>query len=439
MSLQNMTDRTQRPEVHDIPFLNAPATETVTLDNGVKVIILDRGVEPVCRLTFSWLGGKTESDNPAAIALLSQLFKEGSETIPPEEMADLLDTCGAWIVSELHPHNLSLTLFAINSTIGKVLPAIITLINAPVFPERETEALKARMNAQQSMVEKRVDYQAKLVEKDRIYGPSHPAAREMTSEEILAVTRDDIRAEYEKLYRHQPLVVYVAGHLDDATRATILDELSKLDTIPGKYPEKRLIPFSTSEADEQRRDCPDALQSAIRISMSSIPRSHPDYETLRAVVTALGGYFGSRLMTVIREEKGLTYGISAALLGHHEGSFITISSQCDNSYTRDVIDETMKEIHRLASEPMDAEELATLKRYASSNIISTFDTPFSAMDYFVTQRHSLTPPDYLERQQRAIAALTPEIIMEFASKYIDNAPKYISIAGATANSPEKSE
>ena len=163
--------------------------------------------------------------------------------------------------------------------------------------------------------------------------------------------------------------------------------------------------------------------------MPSIPRSHPDYETLRAVVVALGGYFGSRLMTVIREEKGLTYGISAALLGHREGSYITISSQCDNRYTNTVVEEIGKEIARLACEPMSEDELTTLKRYIRSNLAASFDTPFSAMDYFTTQRHVGSPPDYLDRQQRALDRLTPNVIMDFARKYLVEPDKYITIAG----------
>lgn len=429
-----MLDRNIKPEVHDIPFLHAPKVETMVLKNGVELVLLDSGVEPVCRITFSWIGGLIESCLPAATELLAQLLKEGSQDIPPEKMADLIDSNGSWIVSEIHPHNLSLTLFAINSTLSNVLPAIIDLINNPIFPKQETDTIKARLAARQRMVEKRVDNQARLLENEILYGPDHPAARESKAEDYLALTPEIVTNTYKTLYQRQPPMVFVTGKLDASVRDALHSNLPKIKSSPERIPKKHLKPFAPQIPGTRRKECPESLQSAIRISVPTIPRTHPDYETLRTVVTALGGYFGSRLMAVIREEKGLTYGISAALLGHQEGAFVTIACQCDNRYTNDVIKETLAVIHRLATEPMDNEELTALKRYATSSIISMFDTPFTMMDYFITQRHSLTPPDYLERQQRAIARLTPELIMDFASKYIDQPEKYISIAGKCANS-----
>lgn len=431
MSQPSKLDRTQRPEIRDIPFLRAPMTENVTFANGVEAVILDRGEEKVTRLTFSWVGGRHDSDSPAALMLLSQLLKEGSSNLSPEAMADLLDSNGAWLESELHPHHLSLTLYAINSTIGRVLPAIVDTIGSPSFPLEQLSTAKARLIAEHNLLREKVEYQAKLIESPRIYGRRHPAAREVAESDFAAVTRADIAGIYDRQYRRQPPVVYIAGNIDAATRGVIFSELQRLQSTAGDIPTKRLIPFEPDDAGgEAHAECPGSLQSAVRITIPAIPRSHPDYESLRAVVTALGGYFGSRLMKVIREEKGLTYGISAMLLGHHEGAFVTVASQCDNRYADQVIDGTLREIDRLASEPMDREELDTLRRYASSNIIATFDTPFTAIDYFITHRHTLTPPDYLERQQIAIASLTPEKIMDLAKRYLADAPKYISVAGS---------
>lgn len=424
-----MIDRTTPPRVNDIPDLSEPVIERLTLVNGVELVMLDSGEEQVTRITLLWNGGQYEADNPAAAHLISKLLKDSSPTLSPEKMADLLDSSGAWTAGELKSHHLTFTLFSINSQLGRILPKIVEIVNNPAFPSKETETLKNQLASRRELMEKKVTFQVQELENARIFGQNHPAAITPGSEDYLAVDTTQLQNLYKKMYLHQAPTVYVAGKISEDVRHILINELSNIKVGASDKTELKILPFTPRNPGLETKNCPEALQSAILVSMESIPRSHPDYERLRAVVTALGGYFGSRLMTVIREEKGLTYGISAALLGHHEGSFITISSQCDNAYVDDVIRAINEEIHRLANEPMDIGELTTLKRYIKSTLAASFDTPFSAMDYFTAHRLIGTPSDYLERQQRAMKELTPELIMELADKYIVQPKKFISVAG----------
>lgn len=424
-----MLDRKKSPAIHDIPFINAPEVETTILSNGIKTILLNSGDEAVTRITMSWEGGSHEAENIAAATILTQTFKDCSQSVGPQEMADLLDFNGAWVVTELHSHHMSLNLFTINHTLHEVLPAIIDAINAPLFADNVVTATRAQIAAARLQSEKRVSFQAKLLEDKVIYGLGHPASRVMTAENLLAVDKRDLISLYDSMYRRQAPVVYIAGRVDPDTLRIIYSSLEKIEVNRNGESRIKIEPFHPGVPGIKWIEMRDSLQSAIRISIPTIKRADSDYETVRLVTTALGGYFGSRLMSVIREEKGLTYGISASLLGHHEGSYITITSQCDNRYTEEVVTETLKEITRLASEPMSDDELTSLKRFASSTLASSFDTPFSAMDYYISHRHSNTPADYLERQQLAIKRLTPELITNIAAKFIDSAPKYISIAG----------
>ncbi len=148
------------------------------------------------------------------------------------------------------------------------------------------------------------------------------------------------------------------------------------------------------------------------------------------MTTALGGYFGSRLMTSIREEKGLTYGISAAVYGYHEGAFITITSQCDNRYADRVIEEVEREIEKLSTIPMDSEELHAVKQTATGTMLTMSDTPFNIMDYYIVKHHMNTPDDYFKRQQHAIATLSPELIRDTAARFLADKPRLVSTAGS---------
>lgn len=144
---------------------------------------------------------------------------------------------------------------------------------------------------------------------------------------------------------------------------------------------------------------------------------------------ALGGYFGSRLMSNIREKKGLTYGISALLLGDREGSHATITAQCDNGYAGRVVEEIRNEIKALADNPPSGDELERMRLHAVSDSLEALDTPFSIMKVIVSQYAVGMPDNYFQRQQEVIASIDSDTIGEMARRYLSADSLRISIAG----------
>lgn len=164
------------------------------------------------------------------------------------------------------------------------------------------------------------------------------------------------------------------------------------------------------------------------MSIPAIPRTHPDYNALRMTVTALGGYFGSRLMTNIREDKGYTYGISAALLGAREGGYTMISAQCDDRYTEALIEETKSELRQMVDKPLSDDEFNRLKFNVASDLASTLDSPMTMMDYYILKRSVGIPDNYFEARQATLATIDPDTIREMSRRYLDPDQLRISIA-----------
>ena len=174
----------------------------------------------------------------------------------------------------------------------------------------------------------------------------------------------------------------------------------------------------------------DAVQSAVMIGIPTIPRVHPDYIPLRILVTAFGGYFGSRLMQNIREQKGYTYGISSYLIGMRNCSCIKINCQCDNSYTYKVIDEINAEIAKLQAEPIPADELERVRFSMLEDLLKTTDTPFSISEYYSGKITNNIPDTYFAEQCKAIQTITPEELLHIARKYLTpNTQAITTIAG----------
>ncbi len=427
-----MIDRTIAPQVHDVQFMPMPQVKRQRLANGIELVTLDsRDIDEVTRITMSWQGGSLDADVAPAAEIAAQLVKTGSRKLDADAVADLLDYNGAWLNAELIGHNNSLTLFSLNRTLDTLLAAMVDMINEPLYPANEFSTIRDKVAATRATALERVTTHADALDHRLAFGPGHPMSRQYTPEEINDITLEMAISASKKLKGRQAPVVFVVGHLTPHVLKTLEHHLLRLECDADNHGIVNVIPAVTAPSTTLHDEMPHALQSAIRVTSPTINRSHPEYEDVRLMTTALGGYFGSRLMTSIREEKGLTYGINAGVYGHREGAFITINSQCDNRYARQVITEIEHEIEKLATVPMCNDELTAVKQTATGSLLAMLDTPFSIMDYYIVQRHMLTPDDYFARQQNAIARLTPESIRDTARRYLVDKVRLISTAGAT--------
>jgi len=191
----------------------------------------------------------------------------------------------------------------------------------------------------------------------------------------------------------------------------------------------KIIPSNPSDIHFKVVDKDDAMQSSVVFLQNSIMRNHPDYIKLRIVITALGGYFGSRLMKNIREEKGYTYSIGASLLCTKNLSYINISSECDTAYTAELIKEVKIEIEKLRAQEMDNEELSTLKNCMLSDLVKILDTPLSMAGLVTSHLFYSTGTDYFNKQREIIENITAKDIKEIAFKYLNIDNFYIVVAG----------
>ena len=126
---------------------------------------------------------------------------------------------------------------------------------------------------------------------------------------------------------------------------------------------KSSFPFAAIPEKRIFTEREDAMQSAVKMGCTTITREHPDYPKLRVLMTLFGGYFGSRLMSNIREDKGYTYGISAGVVFYPDSGLLIVSTETDNEYVEPLIQEVYHEIDRLHLDPVSAEELRIVRNY----------------------------------------------------------------------------
>ena len=160
------------------------------------------------------------------------------------------------------------------------------------------------------------------------------------------------------------------------------------------------------------------MQSAVKLGTTTIMRTHPDYLKLRVLITLFGGYFGSRLMSNIREEKGYTYGISAGIMFYPGSGLLGISTETANEYVEPLIQEVYKEIDKLQNDKVTPEELAMVRNYMLGEMCRNYESPFSLADAWMFILASGLDDDYFARSLQAVKEVTPEEIRELAGRYL---------------------
>lgn len=427
--MKQSTDRTTAPAVSSFKELAIKNPTKRVLPNGIEVLSINTGDQPLNRITVSYPHGLLEAGVPDALHLATQLLREGTPSHSGSQISETLDYHGAWLKTDALSHDTAISLWSLNNSTSGLLPLLKEIIHHPSFPEKEFETLRQKHKAKYLLSQKNVSYMASLSDKQMVFGKNHPMTKVLDAEEIEALTADDIRGAYEKAFAVTPRI-FVAGGEIDMLLDEICEAFSTMPTTPPAMSCQNIIPMRPEEGQRTAVTAVDAEhQAAIVMSLPTIDRSHPDYIPLRLAVMALGGYFGSRLMTNIREDKGYTYGIQANLLGYREGGVVSIMTSTAPQYVDAVICETRKEIMRLSDTLMDNEELATVKNNAMTSLAAILDTPFSIMDHHISQYHNGTPPDYFAKQVEAINSLTACRIMELSRQYLNPDKMLISIAG----------
>lgn len=422
----NNVDRRTPPPIRDFPALMLPPLSVTASASGNIIRYFEGGDQPVNKLTFSFRGGKADVVKPAALIMLGSLMREGIEGMSGGRISEKLDYNGAWLKTDVDNHHVDVHLHSLNATTLALLPMVTDIIFHPTLPEHEFTRLRSQMAATSEMRAKRVESIANRKLARMVMGHDHPIANVYPSaSDFMSLTIDDVRLAHKSVILGGKAEIAISGMVDqlihdvEGLNLPCGDDDRAIALTPFVYPSHGSV--VSIEAN--------AKQSAVQSAIPAIARTHPDYIELRLAVMALGGYFGSRLMTKIREELGLTYGITAVLLGYNEGSIIKIAASTDKANVSRLIAETADVIRSLTTDPVDVDSLAEMKAFAMSNLAATLDSPFSIMDYHTTIRRISAPDDYFTLQQEAIHRISPQRIAELIAKYVDPEMATTVVAG----------
>lgn len=423
-----MLDRTCPPKVHSIEGLRLPEVEKEILPNSTELYEINGGSQEVNHLMLIFDGGKADCSVGVTAQIAAELMREGAGGRTGGEVAEILDFNGAILRIAANGHHMMVSLLSMNDRTEKVLPVIGDILNAPALNERDFINLRDKASRQISLMQSRVDYLSGIGLNRLMMGAGNPMIGDDSPDNVLKIDIDDVKRFHRNVFVGRRCCAILAGKLNPELRKSVRSFLLGSD---GNQPFNSMyVPFDAAPPQIIRGTLPGAMQASVSMGLPGPGRLTDDFVPVRNAVTALGGYFGSRLMTSIREEKGLTYGIGAYLLGYKEGSIITIGAQADNDYIDRVIEETANELRRLGTEPMKDDELHRLRQNLLSSLVDILDSPFSIADFYKSiLPFGIDPYKYFAERATLAETLTADTILESSRKYFDPELLRISVVG----------
>lgn len=414
-----MLDRTQQPLYHPITELNLIKPEELTFANGLKVFVFDSGEQELVRMEWIVDHLFTEEDQTLLHTGVCELLPEGTSTLSSAQIAELVDFHGAFLVPEAGYDRSSLTLFSLNKHLEKLLPTVKDVLTTATFPDKEL-ATYIRNNKQKLQVSlQKNSFVARRLFNKTLFGETrYGYVPDMTAYD--ALTSERLSSLFRQQYKPSNCTLVIAGKITSDT-ITQLDRLfgrdwgEPVDSLLEKPMPEVMLPEQRSAVAVRE----ETVQSAIRIGGLTIQRSHPDFPGLQVLNTVLGGYFGSRLMMNIREDKGYTYGISSGLVSLKHYGFFTLASEVGAGVTAATLDEIEREIRKLRDQPVSDDELSLVKNYMMGSLLGSLENIFSHADKFKHVYFSGLDLDYYERYRSVVNTITPREIQRLANTYLD--------------------
>lgn len=412
-------NRTIQPEIQDLENFNILPPVRSVLPNGIPLTVINAGDQDVVRLDIIFAGGRWQQSQKLQALFTNRMLREGSRKYTAAVVAEKLDYYGAWLELSSSSEYSFITLYSLNKYFSETLEILESIIKEPLFPEKELNTV-LDVNIQQYLVNSsKVDFLANRGLLTALYGPHHPCGQQVEELDYRNISPEILRSFYNTYYHSGNCSIFLAGKVSDAI---IMQVESAFGTVPfGQNQTMLAVQDYTLCAAPQKRifiDREDAMQSAVKLGGVTITRQHPDYLKLHVLMTVFGGYFGSRLMSNIREDKGYTYGISAGIMFYPGSGMMVISTEADNEYVEPLIGEVYHEMDRLRHEPVSAEEMAMVRNYMLGEMCRNYESPFSLSDAWIFIQTSGLDDTYFSRSLEAIRGVTPEEIQDLAQQYL---------------------
>lgn len=367
-------DRTQAPSVKTLDQFNIQKANSVQLSNGLQLHTIHSGDQPVIKIEWYFKAGSWYESKPLVAVATNKLLKEGTQKQSSHEFATQIDFYGSILSAGFNDDFGYVSLYCLTKHLKELLPLISEMIQEPKFDKKELEIFLHKRANKLKVNNSKNEYVAKNLLDKAIFGQDHPYGYYPTKTDYLNVTTDDCKVFHEKYYRLANCHVIASGLIPDDFTSLIEKHFG---VQKGDRPEEVRHKINVPHQSKIIHSIPFSHQAGIAMGQRSIAKKHEDFSALIVANTIFGGYFGSRLMSNIREDKGYTYGIYSSLVPNIKDSYMMITTEVGKNVWQPAYKEIKFEMERLLQDKVKDDELELVKNYLLGNFLSSIDGPFA--------------------------------------------------------------
>lgn len=415
-----MLNRIQAPIIKDATEfdLKLKPYEKYVLDNGVEVYAVNAGTQEVMSVELVFKAGNWYEQQNNVAAATNYLIKNGTSNKTAFQLNEHFDYYGSHLSRGCYNETSTIILHCINRHLETHLPVIAEIITDSIYPEHELDIFKQNMQQKLIVNLKKCDFVAGRLIEEYLFGKQHPYGVYSNKEDYDALQQQQLQDYYKQYYSKGHCTIFAGGLLPENFEQLLNETIGQLPLNQATLP--TLLHPVLPAVEKKYRISNDAngVQGAIRLARSFPNRHHPDFQGVQVLNTLFGGFFGSRLMSNIREDKGYTYGIHSYILNHISTTAWMVSTEAGKDVCEATINEVYNEMKDMREELVDEEELQLVKNYLIGTILGDLDGPFHILGRWKNLILNGLDENYFYSSVNTIKNISAKELQELANKYL---------------------
>lgn len=408
-----MLIRSVPPRINFDTKINKLEYQTLVLNNNIPFYYIQDNHQSVCGVEIIFSGGKISEKKNGASFFSTNLLKSGIEGFNSNEINEFFELRGAFVQVQSGLDFNSLSLYCLSDKLEDTLPFFLKLFTHPIFPQKQLDKLVIKKEQELNINEQKSNYWATKLLRKALFN-NHPYGQVLDKKDLKSITQDNLAQHWKEFSLNgiQFITMAGSGNLDQII-ADLESHFDKSTRVPKiNHPKINLSTPSSNTSKKLDKN----EQTSLKIGLHTIDLNNRDYSKLSLANTILGGYFGSRLMQSIREEKGLTYGINSSVIHLVDSSYIQISADLKIGVGNEVIKLIKQELFRLTNNPIPDNELSKVKTYLIGEYKSNSETIFDKISKVKYLKINNLPNSYYIDHFNSILELNYEQVQQVLKK-----------------------
>ncbi len=421
-------NRKTPPDFKAIDNIKLVRPENKKLDNGCNVFCFNSGDQELVRIEWIFSNLRYNKEKPLLNMAVNTMLTEGTNSLTSAQIADKVDFYGAFLQVDYGYDHSQVTLYSLNKHLHHTLPVIYDLFTCSIFPQHELETFIRNQQQKLQVSMEKNDFVARRIFNKALFGNTLYGLS-ADNDTYNTLYRDDMLNHFQQMYQPSNCTIIIAGKIEPGILNLITDTFDKNWTNIAIKSDTNQPVLEQSDEHFYLTEKPASLQSAIRMGAPIINRTHTDFPSLQVLNTVLGGYFGSRLMTNIREDKGYTYGIGSGMTSLRQSGSLFIATEVGAEVCKAAITEIEKEINLLKTELIPDEELLLVRNFMLGSLLGSLENVFSHADKFKNLYFAGLAYEYYDRYVDAVKNTSAVRLKSLAIQYFDLDKFYKVIVG----------